>query len=195
VLNQNISIIALTAHAMQGDRERCLAAGMDDYLSKPVQPEELERLLQRWLSDVPAEEMSKFPPKTPFVAVSPEPISQAQADLAPELTAFDQAGLMKRLQEDMELANLVVAAFLEDIPRQILKLNQLYANTDIPGVRRQAHTIKGASANLGAEAMRAVAFEIEKLSESGDLAGIESLLLRLDFEFQRLQAALAALGL
>ncbi len=159
VRDHDVPIIAMTAHAMQGDRKKCLNAGMNDYLSKPVSPEALARALKKWLPEDTAGTTEQIPGEHK----APAPAGASRAAL------FDRAGMMARLMNDEDLARTVVKGFLEDVPQQIELLKGYLETGDTPGAERQAHSIKGASANLGGEALRAVAFEMEKAGKAGDL--------------------------
>jgi PAS domain S-box-containing protein len=163
VPNHGIPIIAMTAHAMQGDREKCLDAGMNDYLPKPVTPQALVEVLEKWL------------PKE--VAHRPSLV-------------FDRAALLERLMGDEEVAGTIVDGFLRDIPRQIQALREFLDAANAPGAERQAHTIKGASANVGGEALRAVAHEMEKAGKAGDLAAIKARMADLEAQFEALKDAM-----
>jgi PAS domain S-box-containing protein len=161
--NHRVPIIAMTAHAMQGDRERCLEAGMNDYVSKPVSTQALAEVLARWL-----------PKKNE--ALSP--------------VVFDRAGMLKRLLNDEVLARVVTESFLDDIPRQIEALRRYLEAWDAPGAERQAHTLRGASSNVGGEALRALAFEMEKAGKAGDLGSVRARMDDLEREFARLKEAM-----
>ena len=177
-----IPIIAMTAHAMQGDRERCLEAGMDDYVAKPVSPRALAEALDKWLPPGSA--------AAPGHAVAtPEPGVPLSAP-GSNTPVFDRAGMMTRVMEDEDLAKEIVAAFLEDIPRQIAALRVCLEGGDARGAGRQAHTIKGASANVGGERLREVAAEMEVSGKAGDLAAVTGRLAELDERFDRLKQAM-----
>jgi signal transduction histidine kinase/DNA-binding response OmpR family regulator/HPt (histidine-containing phosphotransfer) domain-containing protein len=178
VLNHNIPIIAMTANAMQGDRERCLQAGMNDYVSKPVNPQALAEALDRWL------------PVRVVIPVEPSGEIQEQVGGDADTPVFDKAALMQRLLDDDELARVVIAGFLEDIPLQIQTLKDYLEAGDVIGTERQAHTIKGASANIGGEALRAIANELEKLGKSGDLPAVRERMGELELQFARLRVVL-----
>ncbi len=164
--NRRVPIVALTARTVQGDRKKFLLAGMDDYLPKPVTPQSLADVLAKWLP------------------------AKADPDPGVALPCFDREGMLSRLMGDEELARSVAEGFLRDIPRQIEALRELLAAGDSPGAERKAHSIKGASANVGGEAMRAVAFEMEKAAEAGELAAAAARLPRLEAEFDRLRRAM-----
>ncbi len=163
IQNHRVPIIALTAHAMQGDRERCIEAGMNDYVSKPVSARALAEVLARWL------------PKK---------------DESSAAVVFDRAGMLVRLLNDEDLAQEVIAIFLNDTPRQIEALQGYLAAWDAAGVERQAHTLKGASSNVGGEALRALALEIEKAGKAGDLGAAIARMHDLESEFVRLKEAM-----
>jgi len=174
VRNHAIAIIAMTAHAMQGDRERCLEAGMNDYVSKPVSPQALTEVLTRWLP--------KKNDESGFNAEgTPHPV------LHPSLlpVVFDRAGM-----NDEDLAPAVTESFLDDILRQIEALRGYLEAGDAPGAERQAHTLGGASSNAGGAALRALAFEMEKAGKAGDLGPVRAGMDDLEREFARLKEAM-----
>jgi len=173
VTNHGIPIIAMTAHAMQGDRERCLDAGMNDYVAKPIDPPSLVEALEKWL---PKNAVPVVSEGTAYVAVQ-----------EPRSLVFDRESMMARLMDDEELARIVIEGFLKDMPRQIELLRCCLETGDAPGAERQAHTIKGASANVGGETLRAVASEMEIATRAGDLNAAKARMLRLEREFNRLK--------
>jgi HPt (histidine-containing phosphotransfer) domain-containing protein len=181
VKDHQVPIIALTAHAMQSDRERCLAAGMNDYVAKPIIPQALAEALERWLprralrrEEVPAR-ARELPPGP---RVKPPP------------PVFDREGMMARLVHDEGLAHTVVTAFMADVPRRIQALKDHLDAGDAKGLERQAHTIKGASANLCCEALRAAAAELEGAGKAGSMDAARTLVPGLESQFAQLQAAM-----
>jgi PAS domain S-box-containing protein len=184
VRNHDIPIIAMTANAMQGDREICLKAGMNDYVSKPVSPQTLAEALKKWLS-------KETLTTTAQSSVTPEQPSSV-VDQDSELPVFDRAGMLSRLMDDEELIQVVVEGFLEDIPMQIAALKGFMENGDVAATERQAHTIKGASANVGGEILRAVACEMEKAAKAGDMAKVKTHISELVAQFEHLKKAMTS---
>jgi PAS domain S-box-containing protein len=150
-------IIAMTAHAMKGDRERCIEAGMDDYIAKPFLPKTLAEILDKWLSHSP-ESLSARPASSE--------VSEVKGTSAGP-PVFDRETLKNRLMGDEELVKEICAGFLEDIPGQMQSLREYIERCDASSAGRQAHTIKGAAANVGAMALNAVALNMEKAAKAG----------------------------
>ena len=178
VKQHDIPIIAMTANALTGDRERCLEAGMNGYVTKPVFPAALAEALERWLPDVRA------------AAPDPQPVPDPVAPEPGEPPVFDTAGFMARLMGDETLGRMVIGEFLEDIPRQMDALRSFLAASDTTSAHRQAHSIKGASANVGGEALRVVARDAEAAGQAGDLDAIIALVPDLEMQFARLRGAI-----
>lgn len=175
VLNHHIPIIAMTANAMQGDKEKCFSAGMDDFIAKPVDMVKLRGLLEKWLVKVQGDKKSIAKEE----AVAVDSVSDDQI--------LDYKALSERLMGDKELIEVIVDAFLADMPMQINQLKTLVANNDVVSATAQAHKIKGASANVGAALLTELALEMEKSGKTGDLDAIKDNLTILDQSFEQLK--------
>ena len=177
VLNQRIPIIAMTAHSMKGDRELCLEAGMDDYISKPITPQALAEAVKKWLDPVQA-------PSPEAPASKPKTISlQGQA-------VFDRPALLARLMGDRDLVKEIIAIFLRDMPQKIQTLKTRIEQGDAGLAGEQAHAIKSAADNVGGLVLSAVIYKMEKSCRAGRLQEAAALLPELERQFNLLQARL-----
>lgn len=175
----DIPIVAMTAHAMKGDREKFLSAGMNDYLTKPIQPRQLDDAVQKWIAGT----MPKTEP-----ASSPE---KAGADDGP--TVFDREAALDRLGGDEEILDEVIAVFIEDGARQVKELTSaLQKQEDLSRVQNLAHTLKGAAGNIGAAALQQVSHDIEIAAREDRLSDASSHATKLDQELQRFLSLLAS---
>jgi two-component system sensor histidine kinase/response regulator len=144
-----IPVIALTANAMQGDRERCLEAGMNDYLTKPIAPQALAEALARWL-----------PGKVGAGETAPAPAPEDHLK-AFDGAIFDAESMLSRFAGDIEIAEIAVAGALESVPDELAGLRRAATAGDHETARRHAHTIKGLTAAIGAKPCAAAAEHIE----------------------------------
>jgi signal transduction histidine kinase/DNA-binding response OmpR family regulator len=178
-------IIAMTANALQGDRERALEAGMDDYVPKPVKPEELEAILQRWISTSDEDEAPVFE--------AGEGSAVGEASEKDPLDRSVLAGLSE-LQEEGEpdILNELIELFLTDVPPQLVALREAVDAGDAHSVERIAHTLKGSSGNMGAMGMAALCAVLQDVGASGELSRAPEVLEQLEEEFGRVRPALEA---
>jgi len=180
-----LPIVAMTAKVLAGDREKCLAAGMDDYLSKPVQLQALSETLARWLPTGAGSDGAP-PDPTPPHAATPDAAPAVALGEALNPATVDQLRMLAQ-QTTPELFEQVMQAFLTDAPTYLTNLHASVRRQDPLAVARTAHALKGASLSIGAATMAPICSQLEATEGSQDLAGATALLARLDAEFQRVQ--------
>jgi signal transduction histidine kinase/HPt (histidine-containing phosphotransfer) domain-containing protein len=175
-----IIVVAMTAQAMQGDREKCLAAGMDDYLSKPIRPKDIRTMLERWGSQItePAVPIDSVPAVEPSTAGGPPPI---EMDRLNDLTDGNEASLRE-----------LVELYLRQTTQQFSQIDAAIAANKPEDVRRLAHSCAGASATLGMVRLVPLLRDLEKRGHSGTLAGAPAVFSSAQGEFKAIQIFLAA---
>lgn len=180
---RHVPIIAMTALAMKGDRERCLAAGMNAYVAKPIQQEELDAVMAGVL--VPNAVCQNGARRQPEVI----PCAQLHVAPSPDL---DRAAVLTRVGNDKHRLQKFIGMFRNESPRLLAAMQEAVAKGNAQALARAAHTAKGAVANLGAIGAFQAALRLETLGQQGNLTVAEQELTILESEFGRFHEALSA---
>jgi CheY-like chemotaxis protein/HPt (histidine-containing phosphotransfer) domain-containing protein len=175
----HIPIVALTAHAISGDKEQCTAAGMDDYLAKPISLRRMSDALTKWLAGPPSVH---------------QPESKVSAPAGAAKGVFNEEELLERLMNNRTLVTRVIGEFIRDAPSQISDLEGRLKTGDAVEARRYAHGLRGAAATVSSPDMAAVAEEIEHLAQAGDLGRAAQAFPRLVDTFEKLKTELKKAG-
>ena len=180
ITGKHIPIIAMTAYAMKGDRERCLEAGMDDYVSKPIQAELLFEAIENTISD------------------RTKPILQQQQDLAKEPgeqkldEAFDRVRALKRVDGDIEFLLELLTLFIDHHPNLLIGINNAITQKDSKALEYNAHTLKGSAGNFFADTVYNLALKLEIMGRNNDLSGAREEYAALETEIEQLKLAFDA---
>ncbi|QIN83985.1 PAS domain S-box protein [Rubrobacter tropicus] len=176
---RRIPIIAMTAHALQGDREKAIEAGMDDHLSKPIRPEELDRVLKRWVARTPG------PREVPGRA----PDADADSGGSLDRTVLESLRLIQQ-EGGGEIVARLVGTFLNEAPSYLAALHATAERGEPQAFWQTAHALNGTCRSVGAGRMGSLCLQLERLGDSGDLTRAPDLLALLEREFERVRLLL-----
>jgi two-component system, sensor histidine kinase and response regulator len=168
--SQHIPIVALTANAISGDRERCLACGMDDYLSKPFTQEQLANLLAQWL-----------PSHSAVIQTDTTPVRTETAPLPPQELDLRAIENLRTLRAGLLVK--VLAAWLQESPGLLTQMQQAVREQDSALLLRAAHSLKNSAANLGARALSQLCLQIEQQARQGITQGLQNLMVEIEYRF------------
>ena len=218
--SQRIPIVAVTAHAMKGDRERCLASGMDDYLAKPFREQDLSSLLDRWLLSPPGEAAAERPedprqspaspetpvpltplpdsplPRTPVAGTpAPEPPDRRAAEAVPAaLDSKSIEGLRKLgASSGEDVLEKVSNLFLNEVPERLRRIRRAAGEGDRETLEHTAHSLKGSAGILGAQAFLKRSQALELAARSNKLEDQDVLIERLEEEYAKVARELKRL--
>ena len=172
----HVPIVAMTAHAMKGDRERCLEVGMDGYISKPLRPSELFEAVESLGGQSNGDATT--------VALSTDP----------SVSAFDHGAALDNVGGDIEVLREIIGMFFEECPGWLNQIRDGVARGDAAAVRHGAHTLKGAISTFGSTAARDLAQQLETMGQHQDLTGADEISLQLERAIHDLRPALEAVG-
>jgi CheY-like chemotaxis protein len=179
VLNHQVPIVAMTANAMAGDREKCVSAGMNDYIPKPIAPDDVYRVLSRF-----------FPERK---GDGPEPAEPGPRERTTTDTGlvFDRDQLMARINYKPELFDKLVHVFIDTVPADIKQLTVILDRGDMEALRSEAHKMKGYFSNISANRLWALAIDLEQAALAKDADACHTLIAALKDAYALFEAAVA----
>jgi two-component system sensor histidine kinase/response regulator len=176
---ERIPIIAMTAHAIKGYREKCIKAGMDDYIAKPLRREELLNIVDKWAK-------TKHVPDEEHIHSNKAGTKKGNTNIMPGDLPIDFERAVDEFECDEEFLNELLKEFIMKVKDQIKVIRTAISHNDCECVRKEAHSIKGGAANLTADDLSRIALDLEQIGKSGSCEGGKEALLRLEEELERL---------
>ena len=193
-----LPIVALTAHAQQSDREKCLAAGMSDYLSKPIKNQELVTILDKWLEVdhsalVEKDAKKEKLPETPIVIETPKDTTVADATTTEDPVEIFNVEHFKTISlDDPDFKKELLHTFIDDTKNRLDHLSNAFSAGEVNIIVSESHTIKGASYSIGATHMGDIAKEIEFAGKNNELENMNALISKLCNAYEDLVTVLQA---
>ncbi|MFQ5461698.1 MAG: response regulator [Phycisphaerae bacterium] len=178
---KQLPIIAMTAHAMKGDRARCLDTGMSDYINKPVSMEKLRTIFQKWWRKTQLHASGTSEPPATTAIEAPNPVEEVPIHR-------DKA--LRNMEGDEELLDAVIQVFVDSIPQLLVELRAAIAQRDPARIEAAAHGLKGTASNICAEPTRRAAEHLEQSSKDPSMANVDALMHDLERKLQAVQGAL-----
>lgn len=191
--NRLIPIIAMTANAMKGDKEKCLNAGMSDYLSKPIEPDNLYAMMEKWLITPP--ELELLATHATQSTTSPELSTQFPQEPvmidSSTIEIWDRPSALRRLGGKEKLLDKLLVLFLSEASQRVIELQQAVEAEDTENTRILAHTIKGSAANISALQLQDIASKLEQAANNADISAFKLLYSELNEAFNSLKTHLS----
>jgi two-component system sensor histidine kinase/response regulator len=189
VLNPHVPIVAMTAHAMKGDREKSLDSGMNDHMTKPIEPRVLEQMVRKWALSPSAAQPGLKPDEAQ--AAQPEDAAQPPCSPRTELT-FDRKALDRNVAGDMDFMKELIGIFFTNAANQFPAIVKASQRNDLPEVERISHSLKGAASAICATSLQHSAEKLESAARQGAVQAASAELTSLQQRFDELRHTLAA---
>jgi PAS domain S-box-containing protein len=183
---KNIPIVAMTAHAMRGDQEKCLESGMNDYISKPIVTKKLAEILNYWLADTVGIGTE--------IKLSGNPVITNEIVFLNRKT-FNKEVLLERIDNDYELLNSLIENFLIEVPELITAVDHAISLYDSEKARFNAHSLKGIVINLGCEILHDIALTMEKTAKEGNMNKYMELVISFKEEYDNVKRVMGEISM